>query len=548
VRRVPETPKSRLAAGPRSSLAIAWTLTLVLTLVSFLLPSSVIDADPTSAAADALERMARAEFGELSVAELRLIRTAPTRDVAWASNVQDPDIPLNDPKSANTWGKDRTIRAPLLVWLLSNPDAAKLVDPSGIGVAGARIDGELDLSYLTIGLPLTLITCSIADGIDLSFAHIRSIDLRKSWTGQIALNQTTVVGDVSMRLGHYGEINIFRSTINGSLNCNSGHFVGADPISVVETTIKGDATFHEGFTTGGIIYFRLSRIGQSLSFNDAIFNGKRDNGLNAERATVGGTLYWVDVKTTPRTELDLGDAHVGALWDDADSWPPPGNLFINGFVYGTINGGPADAETRLEWIRRQPITMWAQPQPYRELARVLRASGAEEGATTVEIARENALTEFGGGSFGTRMWRYTLHWTIGYGYRPLQALWWILAFVLFGAALFRWGYSARLITPTEETAYESFVKTGSPPPHYPPFNSFVYSLENFLPVVELHQGNYWRPNPQHTPIGKRRRVFPFDDETIPARLLRWYLWLHILAGWTVTPLLFAGLAGLLRSG
>jgi hypothetical protein len=37
-------------------------------------------------------------------------------------------------------------------------------------------------------------------------------------------------------------------------------------------------------------------------------------------------------------------------------------------------------------------------------------------------------------------------------------------------------------------------------------------------------------------------------ETLPARMLRWYLWLHILAGWTITPLLFAGLAGLLRNG
>jgi len=36
-------------------------------------------------------------------------------------------------------------------------------------------------------------------------------------------------------------------------------------------------------------------------------------------------------------------------------------------------------------------------------------------------------------------------------------------------------------------------------------------------------------------------------QTLPARLLRWYLWLHILAGWTVTPLLFAGLSGLLRN-
>jgi len=30
------------------------------------------------------------------------------------------------------------------------------------------------------------------------------------------------------------------------------------------------------------------------------------------------------------------------------------------------------------------------------------------------------------------------------------------------------------------------------------------------------------------------------------RLLRWYLWFHILAGWTLTPLLLAGLSGLVH--
>jgi hypothetical protein len=119
-------------------------------------------------------------------------------------------------------------------------------------------------------------------------------------------------------------------------------------------------------------------------------------------------------------------------------------------------------------------------------------------------------------------------------------------FVAIGTAFFAWGYRARLIAPTEEAAYEVFVRTGVPPIHYPPFSSFIYSLENFLPVVELHQGNYWRPNPRHR-RARTPRFFRLGGETAAARMLRWYLWLHILAGWTITPLLFAGLAGLLRT-
>jgi hypothetical protein len=176
-----------------------------------------------------------------------------------------------------------------------------------------------------------------------------------------------------------------------------------------------------------------------------------------------------------------------------------------------------------------------RPQPYEELARVLTADGDTGGATEVMIAQRRAQREFGDLGRLERMWNLLLQITIGYGYRPLRALWWILGFVLLGTALFGAGYRMRIITPTEAAAYGKFAETGSAPGHYPPFNALIYSLENFLPVVDLHQGEYWRPNSNQR-----------DSGIIPASLLRWYLWLHILAGWILTPLLFAGLSGLIR--
>ncbi len=511
-------------------------------------PTPSTTTDPQTTASVSLERMARAAFGDMSAAELQFVRHAPYRDLVWSSSSSDPDAPVNDTSKGASWGKERTIRAAIVSWILTEPAASKLVHPSGIGIAGARIAGEIDLSYATVTLPITLLDCVIAEGLDLSFSRIGSIDLRRSWTGPIDAQQAQVNGDVELRLGHYDYVNFFRAVIDGNLDCSSGHFVGDDPISMVLATIRGDALFHEGFETAGVVDFRLAKVAQSLSFNHAHFIGKGVNGLNAERATLGGALYWVAITLTPHTMLDLGGVHAGSLWDNAASWPAPGNLDITGFVYGDISGGPADADSRLEWIHRQPQSNWAQPQPYRQLAQVLRENGAEEGATQVEIARENAITEYGGIPMSQRIWRLALRATICYGYRPLRALWWILLFVVVGTLLFGWGYRARLITPTEESAYESFCASGIPPSHYPPFSSFVYSLENFLPVVDLHQETYWRPNPHHRPGDKPMTAAESLLETLPARALRWYLWLHILAGWTITPLLFAGLAGLLRSG
>ncbi len=475
-----------------------------------------------------------------------MLRAAPTRQLAWASKIEDPDDPVNDPAKAETWGRERTIRAELLAWLLSDPEASKLVHPSGVGIAAARIVGKLDLSYLDVIHPVTLLDCSIPDGIDLSHAHVKSIDLRRSWTGAIAADLSVVHDDLDLRLGRYDSISLFRAEIGGNLDCSSSHLVGEPPLAAALAVITGDVVFHQGVETAGVIDLRLAKISQSLSVNRAHFVGRGENGLNAERATIGGTLYWVDITHTPSTVLDLSNARAGSLWDDEKSWPAPGHLYLDGFVYDGFAGGPAEALGRLQWLRRQPSSLQGQPEPYRQLARVLRDDGREEGAVRVEIARQNALTRYGEMSLATWLWHEALRVTIGYGYRPLRALWWILGFVMLGTLLFRWGYEARLITPTEENAYRAFVGSGAPPRHYPPFSSFVYSLENFLPVVDLHQGAYWRPNPYHHPANPNRRL-TWAGETISARVLRWYLWIHILAGWTITPLLFAGLAGLLRS-
>ncbi len=113
----------------------------------------------------------------------------------------------------------------------------------------------------------------------------------------------------------------------------------------------------------------------------------------------------------------------------------------------------------------------------------------------MEIAQRVAQRREGDLGWAARAWNAMLQATIGYGFVPLRALWWIAGFVAFGTLLFRWGYIERVITPTEEGPYESFMQSGTTPPHYPRFNAFVYSLENFLPVVDLHQGEYWRPSP-----------------------------------------------------
>jgi hypothetical protein len=500
--------------------------------------------------ADALEKLAREEFGDLSAAERILVRGAASRDVRWVGPNDNPDDPANDPAKTTGWSSDRNIRAGLFAWLVSDPEAAPLLHPSGPGIAGAKIIGKLDLSYANVARPLTLIRCAIPDGIDLSNASLAGIELRNSATGPITADFAQIKGDLALHFGHYGALSIFRTVIGGDLDCSGADFTGsgvADTISAQESTIGGDASFVQNFTTDGTLYLRLARIGRSLSLNHARFVGNTENGLDAQRATVTGPFYWVDITLTPQTRLDLENAGVTSLFDNRASWPAPGNLNLDGFTYSEFGGdSPADSEARLEWLALQPPGY--RPQPYAELATALKNSGRAEGETEVLIAQRIAARQFGHLMFPSRVWNLLLEGTIGYGYRPMRALWWIAGFVLVGALLFGWGYRVGVMTPTEHDAYETFSREGRPPPHYPHFNAFVYSLENFLPVVDLHLGNQWHPNVRERVVADENTgEWGTAGAVAAGKLLRWYLWFHILAGWVLTPLLFAGLSGLIRT-
>jgi hypothetical protein len=498
---------------------------------------------------DSLEKMARQEFGDLSAAERTLVRGASHREVQWVGPNPNPEDPANDPAKTEKWGPERSIRAGVLAWLISDPDPAEYIHPSGAGIAGARIVGNLDLSYQEVARPLTLIRCSIPDGIDFSNASLAGLEVRSSVTGPMTGDFSKVSGNLAVLFGHNGILSVYRATIDGDLDCTGSNFTGSgadDPISAQQSTISGDAIFHQDFTTDGTLYFRLAKIGHALSINHAHFIGAGENGLDAQRAFIHGPLYWIAVEHTPHTKLDLENATIGSLFDDPASWPAAGNLDVDGLTYGEFGAGsPADSPSRLKWLELQQPGY--RPQPFMQLAKVLKESGRIDGETDTLIAQRIAQRQSGHLPFTSRMWNVLLEDTIGYGYLPMRALWWIAAFVLYGTLLFHWAYGKGVMTPTESDAFESFSKTGKPPEHYPHFNSFVYSLENFLPVVDLHLGSHWRPNARHQ-VMKDPATGEWSSEqaTFAGSLVRWYLWFHIVAGWVLTPLLFAGLSGLIR--
>ena len=166
----------------------------------------------------------------------------------------------------------------------------------------------------------------------------------------------------------------------------------------------------------------------------------------------------------------------------------------------------------------------------------MRESGDDTGAVAVLIAMEDA--RFRNSGLFRRAWAGFLKGTIGYGHRPLLAILWSLAVVLLGWALVTIGGRCGVMRPTWPESIPASADTS-----YEEFHPLLYSLDVFLPFVNLHQEHYWWPD------AKASGYFPIFGHRLrmSGRALRYYLWLQVIAGWLLSAIFVAGVTGLLRS-
>lgn len=191
-------------------------------------------------------------------------------------------------------------------------------------------------------------------------------------------------------------------------------------------------------------------------------------------------------------------------------------------------------------------------QPYTQLATVYRAIGQDQQANTVLVARAERLGELAPRFSAQGLWYRYLGRLIGYGYEPFRAVKIGVAIVLFGAMVFAIGARRHLMAETklaEQVLSNDNQGGGLVSPTYPRFNALVYSLDVFLPFVELNQVCYWIPGEKPSKPRKSRNclmhVGPYSLKW--STVLHSYLWFQTLAGWTLCTLLAAALTGFVES-
>src|ERR1700752_950151 len=343
----------------------------------------------------------------------------------------------------------------------------------------------------------------------------------------LTVNGSTIGGYVFLSWGFraHGRVNLNSVTIGTYLFCKGGQFfnAGQPALSCQFSHVKG-AVSCSAFQSDGLVQFVGTTIAGGLSFIGAEFRGAAAHGVTLQNANIGGSLQWKKIVLAPNTELNLSHLKLGQLEDDEQSWPAKGKLVLDGFSYDAIANVPLDTRKRkvwlkshLEYLKRQAPDQFTL-QPHRQLADILRKSGYEDNARDVLIDMHKARREQGGFSNSGWVWSWILQGTIGFGYRSHRTLLWALGLVILGAFLFNAGYQAGfLVPPKPDTKLVS------------EFSAIGYSLDSFLPIINLHQEELWVPS-------------GFGG----GRWIQYYYWLHICLGWALITLGVAGFTGLVR--
>lgn len=377
-----------------------------------------------------------------------------------------------------------------------------------------------------------------------------------------------------------GAVNLVGTMIDGNFECLGSQFnslfdpktqerqtpyaLHADFIKVTGAVLIGTFAGPDGkqspFVANGGVSLASARIGGSLQClgcttardrNDLfslagaqvdgdLLLGRLDLGKGAlilQRLRVNGTLALFEfVSPNELDSLDLRFASVTTIDHYPNSWPKPGSLLLEGFEYSLFGPGFPMPQC-IQWLRlnqQRPLRL----QPYEQAARVLKSNGYESESTQILISKSNELCRHGELGLFSRSVKCFLGLIIGYGYRPNQALIFMLGFIIFGTAVFDYANRNGLIAEID-----AGLSGGTAKSNYLSFQPFIYSLDTFFPVVDLGQKHHFTPNPN---CGFKARFPLIHSKFRQGSAIRAYLWIHILFGWFLTTLWVAGLTGLVR--
>ena len=363
---------------------------------------------------------------------------------------------------------------------------------SVVALTGARFRGGVILSECRVDGPIW------ANNVTIQNANGAALSLHSAVARNVELRSAKFHGSVSAPNIEIAELSLSGARINsgaGPTALELDSAIIAHDVEMRSANENGHALEAAAFV--GAVNMQNASVGGSVRLSGVRFESAADGGdcLILRRARIRGALEIHDIQEPANGRFDLSGADIDILEDDPETaWPRNGLANFDGLTYRTIKL-PADqgkgkelAESRIVWLKRQyehgaPKHGQFRPQPFEQLARVLRNQGHDYAATKIAVEKRELQRKYADRGFA-RLVHTVLKWTSDYGYSPARALACFAVWVGIGAGFVKHA----LVNDLYERA-----STDSPEAlHIEPF---AYAFDLSTPIIDFGQASAYRLKP-----------------------------------------------------
>ncbi|HEV7652121.1 MAG TPA: hypothetical protein VGP26_28545 [Actinophytocola sp.] len=379
---------------------------------------------------------------------------------------------------------------------LTGPGAPGPYQHRALHLDGSQVDGGIDARDARIAGQLRVVDVSargsvILDGAVLSNRNGDVVEGRRFTTGgnldargvtvfgSVLLPEATIGANLDLRASRFVKPGRYRRdrSHKPSVDLRSAQ-IGRDLVCAI-----GERE-NQAFSAHGEIRIRRAEVGRQTNFQGC----EVGSSLNGTAINAFGLITQelrLDVAVAPRGKVNLRHARCASLRDNDRFWDATGHIELDDFRYDAL-AVPVELDDDAQIVRRLRQLRKAmggsyRPGPYDQFAAMLRASGNEEHASTVLIAKQrwryNALAE-GYRVLGplVRTWSWLQRWVVGYGYKPMRALLSLTLLAVLGSIFF-----ATHPAPPVANADDHLV-----------WNPFLFTVDQLVPIVDFGFKNRWQ--------------------------------------------------------
>jgi hypothetical protein len=376
---------------------------------------------------------------------------------------------------------------------------------------GTEVRGDVDARGLRVAGQTSLVDVTVRGSVHLDGACLDNPGEDVFVARRLAVGSTVECRDADI----YGSVIMQGARIGANLDLRAstitrpGRYTrdrNTKPcLDIRATQIGRDLICASGarpFTSAGEIRMHRAEIGREINFSGSVIG---DEGVTTALNAFGASTQELVLtfRKPPAGRVNLRHVHCASLNDNAGLWSAAGGLVLDGFRYDALAQpiplkDDARLAERLDWLRSATGGSYS-PGPYDQFAAMLRAAGNEEHAATVLMTKQRdryAALAKGFRVLGppVLLWSWLQRWMVGYGYRPVRALGWLLVLLLAGTLYF---WLAPLSCadhpapgdPSTFAQYPLCPVTNQDTHLW--WNPVVYTLDLLIPIVDFGNKNRW---------------------------------------------------------